>query len=127
VKKIICIILAVVLSFGALSGCTKPNTQNNATIAATTAVTTAGTTTEAVTTSVDNQLTESNLPFAPYKSYIIEQSVEDALNDNPIDKSFLAEASKQITTVDNAEFIRKYIQIWNAELNYTLKNLRRTF
>lgn len=42
-KKIACILLAVVLCFSALSACTKTNMQNNTTVAATTAVTTAAT------------------------------------------------------------------------------------
>ena len=121
-KKIICFLFAVVLCFSALSACTKPNTQNNTTIAATTAVTTAGTTTEAVTTT-DNS---SYQPFAPYKSYLLGSNSEDVLNDNPIDKSFLAEESKQITTVDNVEFLDKYYKIWDTELSFTLKNLRVT-
>jgi len=113
------IVLVTLLCLTLLSSCSVPNSQANETQAESK---TAALTSE---TSADNNTSaESDLPFAPYKSYTFEENVEDVLNDNPIDKSFLAEASKQFTSVDNAEFIRKYIQIWNAELNYTLKNLR---
>lgn len=66
---------------------------------------------------------ENNRPFAPYKPYFSEID-EDALNDNPIDKSFLAEESKHITTVDQVDFLGKYLNIWDEELEFTLKNLR---
>jgi uncharacterized protein YecT (DUF1311 family) len=74
--------------------------------------------------SEDNTSAESNQPFAPYISYQLDLSVEDVLNDNPIDKSFLAEKSNHITTVAQIEYLERYYKIWDTELNFTLEKLR---
>lgn len=82
---------------------------------------TAAPTTE--TSVVTTASAESNRSFAPYKPHFSEID-ENILNDNPIDKSFLAEESKHITTVDQVDFLEKYRNIWDEELEFTLKNLR---
>lgn len=76
------IILVALLCITLLTSCSAPNLKANETQAE---PKTAALNSES---SVDNTSSESDLPLAPYKSYQLDSSIEDVLNNNPIDKSF---------------------------------------
>ena len=66
------------------------------------------------------------LPFLPYESYQMNSAVEKLLNDNSIDKAFLSEEKKLNAQAnsDDLQFVAKYIDIWEVEMNVTLSKLR---
>ena len=64
--------------------------------------------------------------FPAYESYQLDSAVEKLINDNPIDKAYIIEEKKfnAQTTYDELEFVGKYANLWDVEMNATLAKLR---
>lgn len=80
--------------------------------------------TSSVTPNVSTNAASPFPPYEPYQPDII--NVEKLLNDNPIDKAFLAEEEmlNEQTNFNDLPFVVKYVDIWKTEMDATLNKLR---
>ena len=78
---------------------------------------------------VTDRTVEERLPFQEYYLYNLSEPspyLEELLRNNPIDKDFLMDEKKAMTsTISEVDFIRKYGDIWDVECKTAYEKLEK--
>ena len=73
----------------------------------------------------NGEVTNSNYPFSPYKSFLVNSSgkIVDSLNDNPIDEIY----EKKYADCNSPEEEQNVLSAWNSAYENELKNAIKVF